>query len=128
MNRRRYAVMLLAATSVGCGSSAPEPVIVPIPTHHSQVCLMARVSGTLVPDPRWGLALSDPTGRRSKPVWPAGVVALRDGDRIGLFDHSGRLIAHAGDTIESGGGLIGANGDLDNTTMICGEIKVTAHG
>ena len=128
MRRIRHAALLFLGTLAACGASPPDPVIVPIPTHHSQVCLDALVGGKLIADGRWGFALSDTTGRLSKPIWPAGFVAIMDGDRLGLVDRSGRVIAHAGDTIQSGGGLIGANGDPDNTTMICGDIKVTAHG
>lgn len=121
-------VLLVAAATAACDQPAAAPQVIPVPTHNNEICLMARIGGKLVVDGRWGFAIEDLLGGRYKPVWPAGFLAVMDEGRLTLVDGSGRVVARAGDTFESAGGLIGRNGDPDNTTMICGEIKVIAHG
>ncbi|HEX2755540.1 MAG TPA: hypothetical protein VHM48_08755 [Candidatus Limnocylindrales bacterium] len=116
--------MTTAILVAGCGSTVPEPTIIAIPTSAAGGgCLDAPVGGRVITSQRWGIAIADETGRVSKLFWPNGVHGQMDGDRVALVDGSGRLVAHVGDTIRSGGGFIGANGDPDNTMMVCGEIR-----
>ena len=69
----------------------------------------ALAQGTLVPDPRTGLALATSTGERMPVMWPFGYSArLVDGE-IELLDGSGAFVAREGDLIQMGGGS-GANG------------------
>jgi len=69
----------------------------------------ALAQGTLVPDPRTGLALATPDGGRTPVMWPFGYSArLVDGE-IELVDDSGEFVACEGDVVQMGGGF-GANG------------------
>jgi hypothetical protein len=69
----------------------------------------ALARGTLVPDPRSGLALATPTGERIPVMWPFGYSARLVDAVIELVDSSGNFVAREGDTVEMGGGF-GANG------------------
>ena len=101
--------------------------IITIPTAPpSGLCLDALISGRVVTSERWGIALADAVGHVSKAVWPNGFHGVLDGTRVALVDGAGQVVAEVGDTIESGGGLIGPNGDPDNTTLVCGPIKVVS--
>ena len=100
----------------GCGATAPEPEIVPVPTNApTSLCMDALIRGTLVADERWGIALEHST-TRSKVIWPNGYHGLRDGSDLGLVDGRGQLIGRVGDVIESGGGNVGG---ADNTVILC---------
>jgi len=113
----------------GCGAASPptatpllatpSPATPPPATHVSitlltepapaQACMDALAQGTLVPDPRSGLALATSTGERMPVMWPFGYSArLVDGE-IELVDGTGAFVAREGDVIQMGGGS-GANG------------------
>jgi hypothetical protein len=113
--------VLLAVTVLGgCGASEPQPEIVPVPTNEpTPDCMDALITGTLVADERWGIALES-GGARSKVIWPNGYHGVRDGTVLALVDGRGRLIGRVGDVIESGGGNVGGP---DNTVVLC-DLKV----
>ncbi len=72
----------------------------------------ALITGVLVPHAVWGLALRTPgTGELAQPIFPFGYSAAIDGGRIALLDEQGMVVAHTGDTIQSAGGNIGAEGN-----------------
>jgi hypothetical protein len=67
-------------------------------------CLAARISGYLVADATYGLALADSRGGHGYGViWPNGYSARRDGDRLVLLDRSGTVVAREGQLIEMAG-------------------------
>jgi hypothetical protein len=70
---------------------------------------MARITGRLVADARWGIALQDATGFVHEVIWPYGYAARRDGGRLVLLDAAGRVVAGVGDTVTMGGGERGSN-------------------
>lgn len=80
--------------------TAPGPV---------DACMDALAQGTLVPDPRSGLALATSSGERMAVMWPFGFSAHLVDTDIVLVDESGELVAREGDVIQMGGGS-GANG------------------
>ena len=125
----------LIGAIAGCGAS-PAPSLIPVPTHDGQTCMAALVSGQLVPDERWVLALEDESGHRWKPLWPPGFGGVLDGSRPAMADDHGRVIAHAGDSIQSSGGYLeqvvdaddlGASQHRVDTVQICGQITVEAN-
>ena len=66
---------------------------------------MALMAGTLVEDPRSGLAVEDVTGAVTPVIWPFGYSARPDLGGMALVDANGAVIAHVGEAIEVGGGL-----------------------
>ncbi len=71
--------------------------------------MAALAQGTLVPDPRSGLAIAAPTGERTPVMWPFGYSARLVDGVIELLDDAGTFVAREGDAVEMGGGL-GPNG------------------
>lgn len=67
------------------------------------LCHGALLTGRLVADPAWGLAVQAGSDAPQRIVWPFGYAGRISGDRIELLDHSGRVIARSGDSIEMGG-------------------------
>ncbi|MDQ3127553.1 MAG: hypothetical protein M3Q66_03740 [Chloroflexota bacterium] len=118
-------VLFSGLVVVGCGAPPPELTLIAVPTAPpSDACLLALVGGRVVASERWAIALQDTTGRVSKVLWPNGFRGVQDGVRLALVDRDGRVVAQVGDTISSGGGFVGPNGDPDNTMLVCGPIKV----
>ena len=99
---RRADVLGLALLLAGCGT-ADGPVAIHTAAQPILVCELARVSGTLVPDPTFGLALQNGADRRGA-TWPYGYTARRSSGVVELLDPSGRIIARAGDLIVAAGG------------------------
>lgn len=64
---------------------------------------MARMGGTLVADPSFGLALQN-DGYRDGVVWPYGYSARRESGVIVLLGPSGAVVAREGDRIRAAGG------------------------
>ncbi len=98
------ALTLLAA----CGPSDGPVAIQTLPP--GIVCNAARVGGTLVPDPSFGVGLQN-GDRRDGAVWPNGYSARRVNGVIELLDPSGAVVARQGDHIlAAGGGYVTAGG------------------
>ena len=103
---------LAAVISLGCGAApASTPVTIALLTQQepSSACEGALAQGTLVPDPRSGLALVAASGERTPVMWPFGYSARLEDGQIVLLDAAGQPVATEGDLIEMGGGS-GANG------------------
>ena len=66
-------------------------------------CNAARVGGTLVADPSFGLALQNP-GYRNGAIWPHGYSARREAGVVVLVGPSGQVVAREGDRILASGG------------------------
>lgn len=120
MNRltaRAGAILMALPFLAACsGSLIPVPTQPP-PASMPQLCMLALVSGRLVADARWGLALDDPAGFVREVIWPHGYVARQDA-RVVLLDASGQIVAGEGDEVAIGGGEIGSNGPW----LACGNI------
>ena len=65
----------------------------------------ALAGGTIVDDPRWGVALAQDDGTRLQVVWPAGYVARRTDGMLELVDADGDAVARAGDRVTVAGGM-----------------------
>ncbi len=96
------AVVVLAGPVAACGT-ADGPVAIRTHSQPNEVCASARVGGTVVGDPTFGLALENP-GYRQGVIWPYGFSAQRVAGVIVLIDPSGKIIAHEGDRILAAGG------------------------
>lgn len=89
-------------------AATPETITLLTEPAPAEACDDALAQGTLVPDPRSGLALA--TGAERTPVmWPFGYSARLVDGQIELVDGSGTFLAREGDTVQVGGGF-GANG------------------
>ena len=68
--------------------------------------MAALLTGVLVADERWGIAVKVDAGQVVKVIWPYGYAARADGARLALIDaeHGDAVIAHEGDRVEVGGG------------------------
>jgi hypothetical protein len=95
-------VALSRAPSVGPTVKADGPVPIQTRAHSNDVCEAARVSGTLVADATYGLAL-DRSGRTSGAIWPFGYSARRVSGSVVLIGPSGTIVAHEGDQIVAAG-------------------------
>jgi hypothetical protein len=82
----------------GGGTPSDGPVTIRTESQPSTVCMNALVSGVLVADPTYGLALRNPDYVQGV-IWPFGYTARRESGVIVLIDPSGHVIAHEGDTI-----------------------------
>jgi hypothetical protein len=114
MNVRTGLMVALSIVVVGCNAAlhqADGPVAI-----HTQAqapnpgdaCPAASVTGQLVADPTWGLALRGTSGTRGV-VWGYGYSARRDAGKVVLLDPSGNTIAKEGDSVRLGGN-VGADG------------------
>lgn len=98
---RIAATVVLIAQLAGCALTDGTVAIRTLPA--LDVCEMARVGGTLVADPTFGLALQNP-GYRNGAIWPHGYSARRESGVVVLLDPSGRVVAREGDRILAAGG------------------------
>jgi len=104
---------LIATLVLGaCAEPAPEPVAIPVLTQQPPdpgapfACMDALLVGTLVTDPRWGIAVAgEGGGRVVKVYWPSGYVGREADGVIELLDRTGRVVGRVGDHVELGGGL-----------------------
>lgn len=101
--------------------SACSGAMIPVPTQPraslDALCLLARISGRLVADARWGIALDDPAGFVREVIWPYGYVARQDA-RVVLLNEAGQIVAGEGDQVAITGGETGSNGPW----LACGSI------
>lgn len=111
-------LLLLAACS---GSVIPVPTQAPAQPGTRPLCELALISGRLVADARWGIALDDPAGFVRVVIWPYGFAARRDA-RLVLLNAAGQIIAGEGDQVTIGGGEISSDGPW----MACGSFEVIA--
>ncbi len=107
-------VAVTAVTVAACAvepapSSTPESITLLTEPAPAQACDDALAQGTLVPDPRSGLALDSGSGERTAVVWPFGYSTRLVDGVIELVDSSGAFVAREGDVVQMGGGF-GANG------------------
>ena len=89
-------------------AETPEAITLLTEAARPQACMDALAQGTLVPDPRSGLALATAGGERTPVMWPFGYSARLIDGQIDLLDDSGKFVAREGDTVQAGGGF-GAN-------------------
>lgn len=109
--------------------SACSGSVIPVPTQPpaspGAECLLARHSGRLVADARWGLALDDPAGFVREVIWPYGYVARQDA-RLVLLNEAGQIVAGEGDEVAITGGEIGSDGPW-LACGIPGSLEVLSH-
>ncbi|OGO54904.1 MAG: hypothetical protein A2V84_06260 [Chloroflexi bacterium RBG_16_70_13] len=122
--RLATASVALVVLLVACGSDGtptpPTSVRVTTAAAPANACMDALITGILVPHAAWGIGLQTPgTGELTRPIFPFGYSAVVDGDRLALLDEKGRLVAHTGDLIQSGGGSIDPG-----SVVLCGGIEV----
>jgi hypothetical protein len=130
--RTLLGLVLMLAGLVACEAARSEPTPTPpsavevrIPTaaQPAVVCEMAVIHGRLVEDARWGVALADPAGKRSRVTFPFAYRAFVEGDRVAIVDGTGQVVARTGDMIDAAGGLGDALG-VDQAYIDCGPIQV----
>ena len=111
---------------VGCAAEVVAPTTPPqiriqTAAAPTQVCLTARVSGTLVADPRWGVGFRQGPGAPViKIVFPYGYHAFATAPAIPIVDERGRLVANVGDSIDTAGGWDNRAAPLNESVSICG--------
>lgn len=117
-----FALAVAACAPVRTADPKPTPGPVVILTQEwtqsSPRCAPGHVEGSLVADARWGLALSDATGRITEIIWPSGFAG---GPSIGgslLLGSGGQVVGRTGDTLKIGGEL-----RADGAWLACGEIR-----
>ena len=124
MARRAIGILAVAVVLAGCvGSGSPEVEYIGIPTQGApadgvNACMDALASGTLVDDPRWGIALAQDDGSRMQVVWPAGFVARRTDGLLELVNADGNAVAEGGDRVTVAGGM-----GLGEAWWACGAPK-----
>ena len=112
------ALLALAACDA---ATEPEVFVIVVPTQPPpvglQACMSALLTGTLVTDQRWGMAVRASDGSVIKVMWPNGYVGRASDAGVELLDGKGAVVGRAGEQIEIGGGL----GDAAGTTWFaCG--------
>jgi len=118
---RPVAIPLLVLALSACGANAePQPLIISVPTQEPRppgelACAAALASGTLVLDPRWGIALRGHNGMVTKVVWPHGYFARETAATVELVDGTGAVVAIVGQPVELGGGF-----GLEDAFFPCG--------
>lgn|SRR5512146_78127 len=95
-------VALSRAPSVGTTVEPDGPVSIQTRPSAAQVCEAGRVSGMLVADPTYGLAL-DRSGKTSGAIWPSGYSARRMSGVVVLVGPTGSIVAREGDQIVAAG-------------------------
>ena len=132
---RPIATVLFALCLVACKGQPSEPPssaagLISVPTQSPwpggvpQSCMTALLTGVLVADERWGLAIDVGEAEVQKVSWPFGFAARADGDGLVLVDttHGGAIVAREGDRVQIGGGDTGR----DNGWIACGGPTVIA--
>jgi hypothetical protein len=112
MARRAIGIATVGLVLAGCviSGGGPEVEYIGVPTQGApaggvDACMDALASGTLVDDPRWGIALAQDAGSRLQVVWPAGYVARRTDSVLELVDADGQTVARSGDRVTVAGGM-----------------------
>ena len=122
MRSIRLLVLAAIVALAACDATAePEVFVIVVPTQPppvaQQACMSALLTGTLVTDQRWGMAVRASDGSVIKVIWPNGYVGRASDAGVELLDGHGEVIGRAGEPIEVGGGL----GDAAGTTWFaCG--------
>ena len=98
----------------------PGPVVILTQerTQSNPSCAPGHVEGSLVADARWGLALTDATGRTTEIIWPNGFAG---GASIGgylLLGSGSEVVGRTGDMLEIGGEF-----RADGAWLACGEVR-----
>ena len=115
--------LVASLTIAACAEpDIPEPILIQVPTQPpdpagNNACMAALLTGTLVIDARWGLAVAPADAPVMKVVWPNGYVGRHLDGVTELLDGHGRVVARAGDRVEVGGGIGAAD---DPTWFACG--------
>jgi hypothetical protein len=99
--RAAVAFVILIAQLAGCALTDGPVAIQTLPA--LDICNAARVGGTLVADPSFGLAFQNP-GYREGAIWPHGYSARRESGVVVLLGPSGQVVAREGDRILAAGG------------------------
>ena len=90
--------------------------------------MTALLTGVLVADRRWGVAVAPPDGGPViKVVWPFGFAGEQDAGGVVLVDLSanGATVARVGDRVEIEGGFMSG---VDDAWLACGGVAVVADG
>jgi hypothetical protein len=106
-------------TSEAAYSLISVPTQEPAPPGTPPACPAALITGRLVADARWGIALDDPAGFVREVIWPHGYTARRDA-RLVVLNESGQIVAGEGDLLAIGGGEVNSDG----AWLACGGISV----
>ena len=59
-------------------------------------------------------------------IWPSDYSTRDEGDRLAVLDGTGNVIAHEGDRVEIGGGLVGDRLLSAETWLGCGGMRILA--
>jgi len=108
----RALTLIATLTLGGCADAPPEPAFFPVLTQQppapgaATACMDALLVGSLVADPRWGIAVAGAgDGRVVKVVWPSGYLGRQADGVIELLDGTGRVVGRVGDNVQLGGGF-----------------------
>ena len=104
--RAAVVATLVAACAAPSLTIAPGGVQLRAQETPTNECMAARMEGTLVRDPRSGLALRQTTGIVEQVIWPFGYSAREEGGRLAVLDATGTVLAYEGDQVAVGGGEI----------------------
>jgi hypothetical protein len=106
----------------GSSTSAPASAAAAITLHTAEspqdACDDALLTGVLVEDPNWGIAV-ETAGQPMGVVWPYAYSARRNGVLAELLDGSGAVRAVTGQTVAVGGGIRN-----ESVWYACGEVSV----
>jgi hypothetical protein len=108
---RLVAVLLLVLGLSACAADGgTQPLTISVPTQEPRppgelACPAALAFGTLVLDPRWGIALRADDGTVTKVVWPHGYFGRQTDAAVELVDGDGSVVAIVGTHVEMGGGF-----------------------
>ena len=107
------AILLATAAFVVMSCSVTAPIALRTLSAPNPMCLQAQLIGKLVADEVTGLGLNN-DGYATHVTWPYGWTTRTDGDRVALIGRQGDVLAHVGDQVTMGGGLVG-----DGSAVVC---------
>jgi hypothetical protein len=99
----RAAVVVVFALVLAACTLTDGPVAIRTLPAGTTACELAGISGTLVEDSTYGLALGT-SGQRLGVVWPSGYTARRESGVVLLVGPGGAVVAREGDHIRAAGG------------------------
>lgn len=85
-------------------------------------CPAALLTGHLIADSEWGIALLASNGRRTKLIFPYGYGARIEGGLIALVDDKGAVVAQQGNAVSVSGGYVDVE---EQQWSACGGLTVT---
>ena len=103
LSRVTAAVVVVFALVLASCSLTDGPVAIRTVPAGTTACDLAGISGTLVADSTYGLAL-ETSGQRLGAVWPSGYTARRESGAVLLVGPEGAVVAREGDHIRAAGG------------------------